>query len=114
VKTKKQVDYSKHSSLIQNIKKSHFNKPSNIYNMEQQFITENEKAKLTEFRQREEQIVIGLGQIEYQIQSLELDKDSLTEQLSQLRKDQYTLGQQMTETYGDGNVDLNTGEFTKA
>jgi competence protein ComGC len=82
--------------------------------MEQQFITENEKAKLTEFRQREEQIVIGLGQIEYQIQSLELDKDSLTEQLSQLRKDQYALGQQMTETYGDGNVDLNTGEFTKA
>lgn len=82
--------------------------------MEKQFITEEEKAKLAEFRQREEQIIIGLGQIEYQIQTLELDKDSLTESLSQLRKDQVALGQQMTETYGDGNVNIDTGEFTKA
>ncbi len=82
--------------------------------MEKQFITEEEKAQLTEFRQREEQIIIGLGQIEYQIQSLELDKDSLTEQLSKLRNDQVTLGQQMTKNYGDGNVDITTGEFTKA
>lgn len=82
--------------------------------MEKQFITEEEKAKLAELRQREEQIIIGLGQIEYQIQSLELDKDSLTELLSQLRKDQATLGQQMTEKYGDGNVNIDTGEFTKA
>lgn len=82
--------------------------------MEKQFITEEEKAQLTEFRQREEQIIIGLGQIEYQIQSLELDKDSLTDQLSKLRNDQVTLGQQMTESYGDGNVDITTGEFTKA
>lgn len=81
--------------------------------MEKQFITEEEKAKLAELRQREEQIVIGLGQIEYQIQSLELDKDSLTEQLSKLRKDQVTLGQDLTEKYGDGNVNIETGEFTK-
>ena len=81
--------------------------------MEKQFITEEEKAKLAEFRQREEQIIIGLGQIEYQIQILELDKDLLTESLSQLRKDQTTLGQQLTEKYGDGNVNLDTGEFTK-
>lgn len=82
--------------------------------MEKQFITEEEKARLAEFRQREEQIIIGLGQIEYQIQTLELDKDLLTESLSQLRKDQVTLGQQMTEKYGDGNVNIDTGEFTKA
>lgn len=81
--------------------------------MEKQFITEEEKTKLSELRQREEQIVIGLGQIEYQIQSLELDKDSLTEQLSKLRKDQATLGQNLTEKYGDGNVNIETGEFTK-
>lgn len=81
--------------------------------MEKQFITEEEKTKLSELRQREEQIVIGLGQIEFQIQSLELDKDSLTEQLSKLRKDQSTLGQELTEKYGDGNVNIETGEFTK-
>lgn len=82
--------------------------------MEKQFITEEEKAQLTEFRQREEQIIIGLGQIEYQIQTLKLDKISLTDQLSKLRNDQVTLGQQMTKNYGDGNVDITTGEFTKA
>ena len=81
--------------------------------MEKQFITEEEKAKLAEFRQREEQIIIGLGQIEYQIQTLELDKDLITESLSQLRKDQATLGQQMTKKYGDGNVNIDTGEFSK-
>jgi len=82
--------------------------------MEKQFITEEEKARFETLRTSEEQIIIGLGQLEYQIQSLELDKENYISKLSQLRQDQSTLGKELTEKYGDGNVDLTTGEFTKA
>ena len=82
--------------------------------MEKQFITEEEKARFESLRKTEEQIIIGLGQIEYQIQSLELNKEDYITQLSQLRQDQTQIGQELTEKYGDGNVDLTTGEFTKA
>jgi len=82
--------------------------------MEKTFITEEEKAKFEQLRQSEEQIIVGLGQIEFQIQSLELNKEDYINQLSKLREDQMSLGKDLTEKYGDGNVDLTTGEFTKA
>mgnify|MGYP000060737857 CR=1 FL=1 len=82
--------------------------------MEQTFITKEEKSRFDNIRKSEEQIVIGLGQIEYQIQSLELEKENIITQLSQLREDQTSLGKELTEKYGDGNVNLDTGEFTKA
>ena len=81
--------------------------------MEKQFITEEEKSKFENLRSSEEQIIIGLGQIEYQIQSLMLEKEAIKTQLSQLMQTQVTLGKELTEKYGDGNVDLTTGEFTK-
>lgn len=82
--------------------------------MEKTFITKEEKSRFDNIRKSEEQIVISLGQIEYQIQSLELEKENIITQLSQLREDQITLGKELTEKYGDGNVNLDTGEFTKA
>ena len=82
--------------------------------MEQTFITKEEKSRFDNIRKSEEQIVVGLGQIEYQIQSLELEKENIITQLSQLREDQTSLGKELTEKYGDGNVNLDTGEFTKA
>ena len=82
--------------------------------MEKQFITEEEKARFNDLSNREEQIIVGLGQLEYQIQLMELEKENIITQLSQLRQDQTKVGQELTEKYGDGNVDLNTGEFTKA
>ena len=81
--------------------------------MEKSVLSKEEINNLSSLQQQQDNFIIQLGQIEYQIQTLELDKDSLTESLSQLRKDQVTLGQQMTEKYGDGNVNLDTGEFTK-
>ena len=81
--------------------------------MEKQFITEEEKAKFVNLRNREEQIIISLGQLEYQIQLMELEKENVITQLSKLRQDQAKTGQELTEKYGDGNVNLDTGEFTK-
>ena len=82
--------------------------------MEKQFITEEEKSSFENLRTSEEQIIIGLGQIEYQIQSLMLEKENIKNQLSTLKQTQVTLGRELTEKYGDGNVDLTTGEFAKA
>jgi|TARA_R110000744_G_scaffold162282_3_gene278908 hypothetical protein len=81
--------------------------------MEKQFITKEEKTTLESLRQSEEQIVIGLGQLEYQIQSLLLDKENMITTLSTLRKEQNVFGGKLTEIYGDGNIDITTGEFIK-
>jgi hypothetical protein len=82
--------------------------------MEKQFITEEEKSELTSLRQKEEQLIISLGQIEYQIQALNLSKDNLKREMVILRNDQTELGKSLTEKYGDGDIDMETGEFKKA
>lgn len=82
--------------------------------MEKTFITEEEKSKLLTIRKQEEQLVMSLGQIEYQIQSLNLTKDTLKDEMVKLRDTQTTFGKDLTEKYGDGDIDIITGEFKKA
>lgn len=82
--------------------------------MEKQFITEEEKAELLTLRKQEEQLVMSLGQIEYQIQSLDLTKDSLKSEMIKLRDSQSKFGKELTEKYGDGDINIETGEFKKA
>ena len=82
--------------------------------MEKQFITEEEKAELLTLRKQEEQLVMSLGQIEYQIQSLDLTKDNLKSEMIKLRDSQSKFGKELTEKYGDGDINIETGEFKKA
>ena len=114
-KIKKTEDYFKHSFLTLNTnKKTILPQLINIYNMEKQFITKEEKATLESLRQSEEQIVIGLGQLEYQIQTILFEKENMITSLSKLREEQNIFGGTLTEAYGDGNIDITTGEFIKA
>lgn len=82
--------------------------------MDKVFITEEEKTQLSNFRSAEENLVVSLGQIEYQIQLLNLRKDNIKTQIVELGKEQEALGKQFTAKYGDGNIDLDTGEFIKS
>ena len=57
---------------------------------------------------------MSLGQIEYQIQSLDLTKDNLKSEMIKLRDSQSKFGKELTEKYGDGDINIETGEFKKA
>jgi len=55
-----------------------------------------------------------LGSLEYQIQSLNLDKESLIKQLKDLQDRSQELGKTLQEKYGEGTINIESGEFIKA
>ena len=58
-------------------------------------------------------IVASLGQIELQISLLKDNKRSLLDAFTQIQQDQEQLAQELTQKYGDGTIDMTSGEFTK-
>ena len=57
--------------------------------------------------------MMKFGEIEMSIQILELQKDRLVESLQELKEKETTYGQILQDKYGNGNINTETGEFTK-
>lgn len=75
-------------------------------------LSEKEINDLKNIQQEQDQLITNFGQLEYQIQSLELEKDKLTEMLESLKKQEVIIGKELNSKYGDGVVNLETGTFT--
>ena len=82
--------------------------------MEKVFITNEEKNTLANLQQETDQLIINLGQIEYQIQGLMMQKESLKETFRSHQEKQVLFGQELQSKYGNGNIDPSTGEFIKS
>lgn len=80
--------------------------------MEKQIVTPEELQTLRNLQQKRDKLTIDFGYIEFQIQELELQKESLIEFLNQLKQEETQIGQEMEAKYGKGSVNLNNGEFT--
>jgi len=80
--------------------------------MEKQIVTPEELQTLRNLQQQRDKLTIDFGYIEFQIQELELQKESLIELLTQLKQEEIQVGQEISSKYGKGSVDLNNGEFT--
>lgn len=81
--------------------------------MEKQFLTPEELLELNQLNTKRNELVNSLGVLEFEIQSLDLQKDKLKEKLGSLLKESETLGEKLQEKYGEGNVNVETGEFIK-
>jgi len=81
--------------------------------MEQTKLSQEELDTLIQLQNTQNQIITSLGQLEYNIQLLELQKEKLTEQIEKLKQDESKIGQNLTAKYGNGSVDLSSGTFTK-
>ena len=81
--------------------------------MEQIKLSQEELDILNDLQSTQNQIIANLGQLEYNIQLLELQKEKLTEQIEELKKSETKVGQVLTQKYGNGSIDLNSGVFTK-
>jgi hypothetical protein len=73
-----------------------------------------EVSKLEGFQARNNELVVNVGATELRIDALERQKEELLEKFQDLQKDQAKFGQDLQEKYGDGNLDLEKGEFTAA
>ena len=74
-------------------------------------LSEEEVAKLKDYQNDTNEIVGALGQIELQFELLEEKKEEILEKFKTLRTNQSTLAKELTEKYGDGNLDLEKGEI---
>jgi chaperonin cofactor prefoldin len=82
--------------------------------MEKVFLTKEEVEKLKTLQSQEVNLINQLGQLEYQIQTLMLQKDNLKQQISTLQKESSAIGKQLQDKYGEGTIDVSSGEFTKS
>ncbi len=80
--------------------------------MEKQIVTPEELQSLRNLQQKRDKLTIDFGYIEFQLQELELQKETLIDLLTQLKQEEIQIGQEITTKYGKGSVDLNNGEFT--
>jgi len=85
-----------------------------IITMEQVFLTKEEVEKLKDLQTQEVNLINQLGQLEYQVQTLSLQKENLKQQISILQKESTVIGKQLQDKYGEGTIDVSSGEFTKS
>lgn len=81
--------------------------------MEQIFLSQEELQQVNQLNSERADLISKFGAIEYEIQNLELDKKKLTEQLIELNKKSLQTGDGLQQKYGEGNINIETGEFLK-
>jgi len=80
--------------------------------MEKKVLTQEELTQLTNLQNQQNDLIMNLGSVEYRIFLLEQNKEIFKAQILELEKLNNELGQQLTEKYGSGNINLETGEIT--
>ena len=82
--------------------------------MENKKLSTEEVATLKSYQDTTTEIVGGLGQIKLNIELLEQKEDELLERFRTLQKSQSATAVELTKKYGDGNLDIEKGEFIPA
>jgi hypothetical protein len=79
--------------------------------MEKTVLTTDELQSLKNFQSTRSQIVNDFGIIEFQIQELKTQKEMLVKALANLKVEENKVSKELQEKYGEGNIDLTSGEF---
>jgi hypothetical protein len=82
--------------------------------METKVLTQDELQQIKDIQQDKSVLVEQFGIIEYSIQDLEQQKQSLKSALSDLKQKEIDLGKMLQERYGDGTINVEKGEFTSS
>jgi hypothetical protein len=80
--------------------------------METKVLTQEELTQLKSLRDQQNNLLMNLGSVEYRMSLLEQTKNDLKSQVLEIEKLNNELGAQLTEKYGSGNLNLETGEIT--
>ena len=80
---------------------------------EQIKLSQEELDSIKQLQEQQQGLISQFGQVEYQMQLLELQKDQLVETIGKLQQEEQKIGEELTQKYGNGTVDLESGMFTK-
>ena len=75
-------------------------------------LTPEELKTLQEYQFENNEIVAGLGTIELTIDNLNTQKTELLEKFKKLQTQQNQTAKELQTKYGDGNINLETGEIS--
>lgn len=81
--------------------------------MEEIKLPQEEIDNLKSLQTLQSTLINNFGNLEYQIQVLELQKEKLINQLESLQNKETQISEELNERYGNGNINLDTGVFTK-
>tara|TARA_B000000475_G_C15743682_1_gene343928 strand:- start:45 stop:293 length:249 start_codon:yes stop_codon:yes gene_type:complete len=81
--------------------------------MEKTVLSKEEIDNLSSLQNQQDNFVIQLGQIEYQKNLLNQQKQKINQQIESFEQNQIQLAKQLEEKYGKGTVNLESGEFIK-
>ena len=79
--------------------------------MEKKVLTQEEIQSLKKIQSNQQILLDTFGDLEYKIQIFELEKQKLKQTLQSQIEEEIKIGKQLQEKYGDGNIDLEKGEF---
>jgi hypothetical protein len=79
--------------------------------MQTKKLTSEEIKSLSDFQVRNQELIIKFGQLEYEFQNLSSQKEMLINEFNSLRESEFSLSKSFREKYGDGNINLETGEI---
>ena len=80
--------------------------------MKNKKLSEKELQPLKEYQEKINIIVVSLGKLDLQINSLENTKKNLIKEYQELETSQQKTALELQDKYGEGNIDLENGEFT--
>ena len=79
--------------------------------MAEQKLTPEEINEIQLIQSTQETLVSGFGELEFQIQTLELQKEKLVEQLETYKIKEKELANQLSQKYGNGTINIEQGTF---
>ena len=79
--------------------------------MAEQKLTTEEIEQIKNVQKAQEDLVTGFGELEFQIQTLELQKEKLVEQLEKYKTQEKELANQLSQKYGNGTINVEEGIF---
>ena len=74
--------------------------------------TEEEINTLKSFQSRMEQVITSLGRVNYSRVKLDDQENVLKDEIKKIEKEEQELAQTLTNKYGKGSLDIETGTFT--
>mgnify|MGYP003624679743 CR=1 FL=1 len=75
-------------------------------------LSEKELKTLRSYQQNQNQITFNLGNVDIQKAILEGQRSVILENLANLQEKSNKTAKDLQDKYGEGNIDLETGEFT--
>ena len=75
-------------------------------------LTDKELEVLKEYQLTQNQITFELGNLDIQKALLEGQRSAILEKLADLQEKSNKTAKELQEKYGEGNINIDTGEFT--